>query len=73
MDFKGHFAMDQGRCHALTMLDDDSRYLLGLTACADETKATVQEHLKAIFRRYGRVERIWPRERTAVRVHLYDA
>jgi hypothetical protein len=49
MDFKGHFAMDQGRCHALTMLDDDSRYLLGLTACADETKATVQEHLKAIL------------------------
>ena len=26
MDFKGHFAMDDGRCHPLTVLDDHSRY-----------------------------------------------
>src|SRR5215218_9134329 len=36
MDFKGHFAIDQGRCHALTVLDDHSRYSLGLQACANE-------------------------------------
>jgi transposase InsO family protein len=53
MDFKGHFAMDQGRCHPLTVLDDHSRYSLGLIACADQTLETVQGHLTALFRRYG--------------------
>lgn len=53
MDFKGHFALDQGRCHPLTVLDDHSRYALGLEACANERGATVQERLTGIFRRYG--------------------
>jgi len=53
MDFKGHFALAQGRCHPLTVLDDHSRYALGLEACADERGATVQERLTGIFRRYG--------------------
>ena len=53
MDFKGHFAMDRGRCHPLTVLDDHSRYSLGLIACADETDETVRGHLTALFRRYG--------------------
>jgi transposase InsO family protein len=53
MDFKGHFAMEQGRCHALTVLDDHSRYALGLQACGDERTQTVQERLTAMFRRYG--------------------
>ncbi len=53
MDFKGHFPMDRGRCHPLTVLDDHSRYSLGLIACADETLETVQAHLTGVFRRYG--------------------
>jgi transposase InsO family protein len=53
MDFKGHFAADQGRCHPLTVLDDHSRFALGLEACADERGATVKERLTGIFRRYG--------------------
>lgn len=53
MDFKGHFATAQGRCHPLTVLDDHSRYALGLEACADERTATVKERLTRIFRRYG--------------------
>lgn len=53
MDFKGHFAMLQGRCHPLTLLDDHSRFCLGLQACADETIQTTQPHLISIFRRYG--------------------
>jgi len=53
MDFKGHVAMDQGRCHPLTVLDDHSRFSLGLIACGDETMATVKAHLSDIFRRYG--------------------
>lgn len=53
MDFKGHFATDQGRCHPLTVLDDHSRYSLGLIACAEETLATVRQHVTSLFRRYG--------------------
>ena len=53
MDFKGHFALAPGRCHPLTVLDDHSRYALGLEACADERRDTVQQRLTAIFRRYG--------------------
>jgi transposase InsO family protein len=53
MDFKGHFATGQGRCHPLTVLDDHSRYALGLEACGNERTETVQERLTAMFRRYG--------------------
>ncbi len=52
-DFKGHFAIAQGRCHPLTVLDDHARYALGLDACANERGATVAALLRAIFRRYG--------------------
>lgn len=53
MDFKGHFALRTGRCHALTVLDDHSRYSLCLAACAEESGATVRAQLSATFRRYG--------------------
>jgi transposase InsO family protein len=53
MDFKGHFPMDQGRCHALTVLDDHSRYSIGLIGCANETEQTVKAQLTGLFRRYG--------------------
>lgn len=53
MDFKGHVAMRQGRCHPLTVLDDHSRYSLCLSACADQRYDTVRDRLIATFRRYG--------------------
>jgi transposase InsO family protein len=53
MDFKGHFALAQGRCHPLTSLDDHSRYCLELGACGDERTGTVQERLERAFRHYG--------------------
>jgi transposase InsO family protein len=53
MDFKGHFALLQGRCHPLTVLDDHSRFAVGLQACGDQTGQTVQARLTACFRRYG--------------------
>ena len=53
MDFKGHFALDRGRCHPLTVIDDHSRYAVGLFACGNERTETVREHLTASFRRYG--------------------
>jgi transposase InsO family protein len=58
MDFKGHFPMSRGRCHPLTVLDDHSRYALGIRACGDETEDTVQGELKAIFRCYGLPDRM---------------
>jgi transposase InsO family protein len=53
MDFKGHFAAQQGRCHPLTVLDDHSRFSLGLQACNDQKALTVQQRLISIFKRYG--------------------
>lgn len=53
MDFKGHFAVRDGRCHPLTVLDDHSRYAIGLRACRDERTETVQAQLTRLFERYG--------------------
>jgi transposase InsO family protein len=54
MDFKGHFALGTGaRCHPLTVLDDHSRYCLGLVACAGESDALVRPQLAALFARHG--------------------
>jgi transposase InsO family protein len=54
MDFKGHMPLINGAdCHPLTMVDDHSRYLLCLKACANEQRLTVQDHLTSTFRRYG--------------------
>jgi transposase InsO family protein len=58
MDFKGWFATGAGPCHPLTVLDDHSRYALGLEACADERLATLQPRLTALFRRHGLPRRI---------------
>lgn len=54
MDFKGPVALTNGQhCHPLTILDDHSRFLVGLCACGDETHSTVQTHLTTLFRTYG--------------------
>lgn len=54
MDFKGHERLVNGAlCHPLTIVDDHSRYVPCLQACADERSATVQGHLERTFRRYG--------------------
>jgi len=54
MDFKGHFPLREGgRCHPLTVLDDHSRYSIGLVACDNERGDTVREALTGMFRRCG--------------------
>jgi transposase InsO family protein len=54
MDFKGHFPLNRGgRCHPLTILDDNSRFAIGLRACGNERGKTVKDELTTIFRRYG--------------------
>jgi transposase InsO family protein len=53
LDFTGHFALERGRCHPLPVLDDHSRFALGVAACADEQGATVRACLTDLFRRCG--------------------
>ena len=53
MDFKGHFAIAQGRCHPLTVLDDHSRYALEIGALGDEQDLSVRGRLADVFRCYG--------------------
>src|SRR5262249_28922464 len=60
MDFKGWVQLGNGtRCHPLTMVDDHSRYVPCLKACADEQGITVQRHLATTFRRYGLPEALF--------------
>ena len=53
LDFMGHRALDAGRVHPLSVLDDHSRFALTLTACANEQHTTVKTHLTRVFQHYG--------------------
>jgi transposase InsO family protein len=53
LDFMGHLPMVAGRVHPLTVLDDHSRFALGVVACGEEKGGVVQTHLTDILRRYG--------------------
>jgi transposase InsO family protein len=53
LDFMGHLALDRGRVHPLTLVDDHSRFALGFAACANEQAVTVRTQLERAFRRYG--------------------
>jgi transposase InsO family protein len=53
MDFKGHVALQAGRLHPLTVLDDHSRFSVVLAACGNEQTETVRQQLIIAFRRYG--------------------
>lgn len=53
MDFKGYFHIAGQQCHPLTILDDHSRFLLGLKACQNQRGVTVRGHLTVVFRQYG--------------------
>ncbi len=53
LDFMGHLAMTGGRMHPLSLIDDHSRYCLGLWACANERQTTVSGWLRQAFVRYG--------------------
>lgn len=60
MDFKGWVRLADGmRCHPLTIVDDHSRYVPCLKACADEQGTTVESHLAITFRRYGLPEALF--------------
>lgn len=54
MDFKGRFQLVSGDwCYPLTIIDDHSRFAIGIDACADERTLTVRGRLERILRRHG--------------------
>lgn len=53
MDFKGDYGLTHGRCYPLTLLDDHSRFSLGVYALADQKAENVQRCLIRSFERYG--------------------
>ena len=57
MDFKGYFSINSGHCYPLTILDDHSRFSIGIRACTNERRSTVKNQLIQVFRTYGLPER----------------
>jgi transposase InsO family protein len=53
MDFKGPIETRRGDAHALTVLDDHSRYSLGIEICRQQIYDDTKTALAAVFRRYG--------------------
>jgi transposase InsO family protein len=53
MDFKGQFPMGSRQCYPLSVLDDHSRYLVGLQALNGTKSEGVQATLERIFGEYG--------------------
>jgi len=59
MDFKGEFQLPRGgRCYPLTILDDHSRFAVGLQACTANSTPVTQAAVIQVFRRYGLPEAI---------------
>jgi transposase InsO family protein len=53
MDAKGHYPLRPGRCHPLSVLDDHSRYAVGLYALPTLQTGGVRTALVDCFERYG--------------------
>lgn len=53
MDFKGPMRVRDNSCSALTILDDHSRFSLGIKICRQQTYADTKKALTDVFRRYG--------------------
>jgi transposase InsO family protein len=54
LDFMGHLPLADGsRVHPLTLVDDHSRFALGVAACPHERRELVQAQLTAALRCYG--------------------
>src|SRR6266513_3838512 len=53
MDFKGEYQLNEGKCYPLSLLDDCSRYLLGLWPLSSTGAEGVYRTLKAHFKSVG--------------------
>jgi transposase InsO family protein len=50
--------LDNKNCHPLAILDDHSRFNIGLFACSNQKSLTVKTHLIEAFEKYGLPERM---------------
>jgi transposase InsO family protein len=57
-DFKGHFAVEDARCHPLTIMDGFSRYLLRCQALTRPVFAQTRLVFESAFREFGLPETI---------------
>jgi transposase InsO family protein len=53
MDSKGRYRLQDGECHVLSILDDHSRYVVGLHALPELSGEKADPCLVQTFRRYG--------------------
>ena len=54
VDFKGEFKTAAGNwCYPLTILDDHSRFSVGMYCCGNQQQVTVKPHFREVFLRYG--------------------
>jgi transposase InsO family protein len=53
MDFKGKYRCRAGCCYPLAIIDDHSRFAVGLYALGDQHSVTVSGCLRRTFERYG--------------------
>jgi len=53
MDFKGDYPSDKGRCYPLSVLDDHSRYAIGLYALSGQNTGMVTNCLIKAFESHG--------------------
>ncbi|MCP4568703.1 MAG: IS481 family transposase [FCB group bacterium] len=53
MDFKGDYKADEGRCYPLSLLDDCSRFAVGLYALSRQNTPVVYNSLVHAFETYG--------------------
>jgi len=54
VDFKGEFKTSAGKwCYPLTILDDHSRFSLGMYCCGNQQRGTIKPHFREVFLRYG--------------------
>lgn len=53
MDFKGDYPLNKGRCYPLSILDDHSRYAVGLYALPSKDTNTVMDSLIKVFESNG--------------------
>ncbi len=53
MDFKGPFITGRGKCHPLTIVDDHSRFALGVRALPGESGEVTRPALTEVFRLNG--------------------
>src|SRR5262249_58048117 len=58
LDFKGPLEIRRRRIHPLSVLDDHSRFLLGLRACTEFTFAVTWSLLLELFGEFGLPEAI---------------